>query len=58
MKQNKYDDPEFFGRFSQIPRSVGGLEEALEWPLFRALLPDLRDARVLDLASSSLAWEL
>lgn len=49
MKQNKYDDPAFFDAYSRIPRSVGGLDEALEWPAFRALLPDLGDKRVLDL---------
>jgi SAM-dependent methyltransferase len=49
VRQNKYDDPDFFARYSQMPRSVGGLEAAGEWPAFRALLPDLRGARVLDL---------
>lgn len=49
MQQNKYDDPEFFSRYSQMPRSVGGLAEAGEWEAFRALLPELRDKRVLDL---------
>ena len=49
MKQNKYDDPEFFASYSQMPRSIGGLKEAFEWPAFRALLPDLRRKRVLDL---------
>lgn len=49
MKQNKYDDPEFFAQYSQMPRSVGGLDEALEWPYFRDLLPDLCGKRLLDL---------
>lgn len=49
MKQNKYDDPEFFARYSAMPRSVGGLDQAMEWPAFRALLPDLGDKRLLDL---------
>ena len=49
MKQNKYDDPEFFAAYSQMPRSVGGLEEAMEWPAFRDLLPELSRKRVLDL---------
>jgi hypothetical protein len=49
MKQNKYDDPEFFEIYSQMPRSIGGLEKASEWPALRALLPDLRDKHVLDL---------
>lgn len=49
MKQNKYDDPEFFSRYSQIPRSIGGLAEAGEWETLRALLPDLSRKRLLDL---------
>lgn len=49
MKQNKYDDPEFFARYSQLPRSIEGLAGAGEWPAFRELLPDLRGKRVLDL---------
>ncbi|CAG7657111.1 class I SAM-dependent methyltransferase [Paenibacillus allorhizosphaerae] len=49
MKQNKYDDPVFFTNYSQMARSVGGLEAAGEWPAFRAMLPELRDQRVLDL---------
>lgn len=32
-----------------MPRSVHGLESAGEWPLFRALLPDLCGRRLLDL---------
>lgn len=49
MKQNIYDDPDFFARYSEMPRSIGGLESAGEWPAFRSLLPDLRGRRVLDL---------
>lgn len=49
MKQNKYDNPAFFAAYSQIPRSIGGLNEAMEWPVFRGLLPDLSGKRILDL---------
>jgi len=49
MKQNKYDDPAFFANYSQMARSIGGLDAAGEWPAFRALLPDLYDKTVLDL---------
>ena len=48
MTQNKYDDPAFFANYSRMARSIDGLEAAGEWPAFRALLPDLRDKRVLD----------
>jgi SAM-dependent methyltransferase len=49
VKQNKYDEPEFFAEYSRMPRSIHGLAAAMEWTNFRALLPDLRDKRVLDL---------
>lgn len=49
MKQNKYDDSGFFEKYSQMPRSLGGLDAAGEWTAFRALLPELRDKKVLDL---------
>jgi SAM-dependent methyltransferase len=47
--QNKYDDPDFFVKYSQMSRSQGGLEAAGEWPVLRAMLPDLKGKRVLDL---------
>ncbi len=49
MKQNKYDGPIFFAKYSAMPRSIGSLDEAGEWAAFRGLLPDLHDKRVLDL---------
>ncbi|WP_248925332.1 class I SAM-dependent methyltransferase [Paenibacillus hamazuiensis] len=49
MKQNKYDDPGFFEKYSQMPRSTGGLNAAGEWHELRAMFPELRDRRVLDL---------
>ncbi len=49
MKQNKYDDAGFFANYSQMARSIEGLEAAGEWPAFRELLPNLRDKNVLDL---------
>jgi SAM-dependent methyltransferase len=49
MTQNIYDDPEFFEGYAQLGRSLQGLDGAAEWPAMRALLPDLRGLRVLDL---------
>ena len=49
MTQNIYDNPEFFRVYSQMRRSVEGLEGAAEWPALRALLPDVRGKRVMDL---------
>jgi SAM-dependent methyltransferase len=49
VTQNIYDDPGFFARYSQLGRSTDGLAGAAEWPALRAMLPDLRGRRVLDL---------
>src|SRR5688572_12307825 len=49
MTQNIYDNDEFFAGYSRLPRSVQGLDGAPEWPVLRALLPDLKGAAVLDL---------
>ena len=49
MTQNIYDTPTFFEAYSQLPRSLQGLDGAPEWPSLRALLPELRGGRVLDL---------
>lgn len=47
--QNIYDNAEFFEGYSRMRRSVDWLAGAAEWPAMRALLPDLRGRRVLDL---------
>jgi len=49
MTQNVYDDPGFFAEYGRLPRSVGGLDAAPEWPALRALLPALAGRAVLDL---------
>jgi SAM-dependent methyltransferase len=49
MTQNIYDNSGFFQGYSQLPRSMHGLDGAPEWPTLRNLLPDLRGLRVLDL---------
>lgn len=49
MKQNKYDDSEFFAQYAQMPRSKYGLKAAGEWHVFEKLLPKLKDKKVLDL---------
>jgi SAM-dependent methyltransferase len=49
MAQNIYDNEEFFAGYARLPRSVAGLDGAPEWPALRALLPDLRGRKVLDL---------
>lgn len=49
MTQNIYDNDRFFQGYSQLNRSVNGLDGAPEWPTLRAMLPDLKGAHVLDL---------
>lgn len=49
MKENAYNDPLFFQKYSQMPRSILGLEGAGEWYELQKLLPDFTDTRVLDL---------
>jgi SAM-dependent methyltransferase len=49
MKQNKYDEANFFSAYEKMPRSVKGLEGAGEWYILKALLPGLKDKSVLDL---------
>jgi SAM-dependent methyltransferase len=49
MTQNIYDDPEFFAAYGRLGRSIEGLDGAAEWPALRALLPEMRGLRVVDL---------
>ncbi len=49
IAQNIYDNPDFFTGYSQLPRQVQGLDSAPEWPVIRALLPELESKRVADL---------
>lgn len=49
MKENKYDNIEFFNQYKQMPRSTGGLKAAGEWPVLQKMLPDMHGKRVLDL---------
>lgn len=49
MKENKYDDPEFFQKYSQMGRSKEGLKGAGEWYMLREMFPDFWGKKVLDL---------
>jgi SAM-dependent methyltransferase len=49
MTQNIYDDPTFYEGYARLRRSVEGLEGAPEWASLRALLPEIRGRRVVDL---------
>lgn len=49
MKENKYDDIEFFNQYSKMSRSTEGLKAAGEWHELKKMLPDFKDKSVLDL---------
>lgn len=49
MKENKYDDEQFFKKYSEMERSKKGLEGAGEWHELQKILPDFHDKKVLDL---------
>jgi 2-polyprenyl-3-methyl-5-hydroxy-6-metoxy-1,4-benzoquinol methylase len=47
--QNIYDNPRFFAGYAQMERFGSGWDRAVEHASFLALLPDVRNLRVLDL---------
>ncbi len=49
MAQNIYDNQQFFNAYSQLSRSIHGLDGAPEWPAIRTILPNLQDKKVVDL---------
>ena len=49
MKENKYDNEDFFKKYSEMNRSVNGLKGAGEWSELQKVLPDFEGMRVLDL---------
>lgn len=49
MKENKYDNNDFFEQYRQMPRSVNGLKGAGEWHALQKMLPDFKGKRLLDL---------
>lgn len=49
MKENPYDKDQFFTKYSQMSRSVDGLDGAGEWYELQKLLPSFQKKRVLDL---------
>jgi SAM-dependent methyltransferase len=49
MTQNIYDDPQFFQGYSQMGRSIGGLDAAPEWPALQSMLVPMKGLKVVDL---------
>jgi ubiquinone/menaquinone biosynthesis C-methylase UbiE len=49
LKENRYDDGQFFEKYRRFPRSVGGLSSVGEWRELQKMLPDFHGKRVLDI---------
>lgn len=49
MKENKYDNEQFFLKYGEMSRSKNGLQGAGEWSELQKILPDFYDKKVLDL---------
>ena len=49
MKENKYDNEQFFEKYSQMSRSKEGLNGAGEWETLKTLLPGFKGKRMLDI---------
>ncbi|MDX8508064.1 methyltransferase domain-containing protein [Mesorhizobium captivum] len=49
MAQNIYDQADFFEGYSRLDRSVEGLDGAPEWPVMRAMLPEVDGLGIVDL---------
>lgn len=49
MAQNIYDNQDFFESYSQLSRSVHGLNGASEWPAIIQILPEMERLNVVDL---------
>ncbi len=42
MKENRYDDQEFFEKYRHMSRSEKGLASAGEWPLLQRMLAGIQ----------------
>lgn len=49
MKENKYDEEQFFKKYKEMERSKKGLAGAGEWYELKKILPNFKDKTVLDL---------
>lgn len=49
MKENIYNNEDFFEKYKNFPRSVEGLSAAGEWHELKKILPDFTNKRVLDI---------
>jgi 2-polyprenyl-3-methyl-5-hydroxy-6-metoxy-1,4-benzoquinol methylase len=51
MKQNIYDDADFFAKYQEYRKSERCLNSVLEQPYLRSALPELSNLRILDIGS-------
>lgn len=49
MKENKYNNENFFNQYKKMNRSINGLSGAGEWHELKKMLPEFKGKRVLDL---------
>lgn len=49
MKENKYNDEQFFSKYGEMERSIKGLNGAGEWSELQRILPEFKEKSVLDL---------
>ena len=49
MKENKYDNQQFFLKYGEMERSKKGLKGAGEWSELQKILPNFHGKKVLDL---------
>lgn len=49
LKENKYDNEQFFNKYQEMNRSKNGLKGAGEWSELQKILPDFQNKKVLDL---------
>lgn len=49
MKQNIYDHPDFFNGYKELRQSSYNYNNLLEQPTLKAMLPELKDTKILDI---------
>ena len=57
MKQNIYDNPDFFGGYMELRSSERGFNSAIEEPAVYSLMPSLEGLRVLGLGAGHIHSE-
>lgn len=58
MKENKYNDENFFQKYSAMSRSTEGLKGAGEWPELQKILPGFQEKGVSDVIGIDLSEKM